>query len=69
MRTYDEIKQDVHQAYSVNSAADMMRYAQELDDLQTTAATALACRVRGRAAIIRGDYATALESYTRWRPS
>lgn len=63
MRTYQEIKQDVYAAYSVNSAADMMRYAQELDDLQTTEATALASRVRGRAAIIRGDYATALESY------
>jgi len=65
MRVLDEIIIDVKHAININDADALLRLAAELDDLNTTAATAQANSVRGSALRLRGDDALALDQYHR----
>ncbi|RPI66267.1 MAG: hypothetical protein EHM43_11645, partial [Ignavibacteriae bacterium] len=65
MRTFEEINTDVHKATSINDAEALLRYAVELDAIDTPRAEAEASRARGWAFLLRGDYPSALEHYHR----
>ncbi len=65
MRTFEEIEADILQATSINDAQALLRFADELHELGTQDAEALACRVRGLTDYLHGNYPAALEHYHR----
>ncbi len=65
MKTFEEIKEDVDLAMSTSDAEALLRYATELDALDTPQAAALASRYRGWVYYLRGDYTAAMELYLR----
>jgi class 3 adenylate cyclase/Tfp pilus assembly protein PilF len=61
MRGFDEIVTDIDHAFSINDAEVLLRCATEFDALATPQAEAAACRSRGWALYLQGDYPAALE--------
>ena len=59
-RSFDEINANIDQAVATNDAEALLRYATELDAIDTLQAEALASRSRGWALTLRGDYTAAL---------
>ncbi|RPI67234.1 MAG: hypothetical protein EHM43_09195, partial [Ignavibacteriae bacterium] len=65
MRTFEELKEAVKKATRINDAAALMECADELDDLATSEAEAVAHNSRGSALSLHGDYSAALEHFYR----
>jgi len=59
-RTFEEINEDLDHAFAANDSEALLRYAAELDAIETSQAMARASRARGCALFLRGDYSEAL---------
>ena len=65
MRAFEEILNDIRQAFGINDAEALLRFANELDEIGSQQAEAPASTARGWALYLTGDYPLALEHNRR----
>jgi len=65
MRSFDEIREDLKHANDINDVDALLRYAQELDNIDAPLAKAASNRTHGKVLRLRSDHHGALERYNR----
>ena len=68
MRALDDIRTDIESAMDVEDGGELFRLADELDNIGSLDADALAHNTRGAACRYRGDYRMALDHFQRAKP-